>query len=191
MGVADEEVLGDLERYRPYLRLLAGQDVDAQLRGKLDLSGIVQQTLWEAHQDRQRFSGRGSPDRPDEAAILAWLRRILLRNLLDELRRLRRVNADLASERSLEDSSARLAAELEGSDTSPSAYAVRNERAFRLARALEQLPADQRAAVMRHHLHGIPLAVVAAELGRSKEAVAGLLHRGLIRLRELLRDDGP
>ena len=190
MGVADGEFLGDLERYRPYLRLLAGQDVDAQLQGKLDLSGIVQQTLWEAHQDRRQFNVPGSSCGPDEAVVLAWLRSILLRNLLDELRRLRRKNADLTCERSLEDSSARLAAELEAGDTSPSAFAARNEQAFRLAAALEQLPTDQRTAVTRHHLQGASLAVVANEMGRSKEAVAGLLHRGLVRLRGLLRSDG-
>ena len=71
MGVAGEDGLGDLERYRSYLRLLAGADVDARLQGKLDLSGVVQQTLWEAHQDRGRFSGNGTGR--DEAVTLAWL----------------------------------------------------------------------------------------------------------------------
>jgi RNA polymerase sigma-70 factor (ECF subfamily) len=189
MGVAGEDGLGDLERYRLYLRLLAGADVDARLQGKLDLSGVVQQTLWEAHQDRGRFSGNGTGR--DDPVALAWLRRILARNLLDELRRLGRKNADLAQERSLEESSARLAAELEASGTSPSAHAARNERAYRIAQALVQLPADQRVAVVRHHLNGVTLAEVAGELARSKEAVAGLLHRGLLRLRELLRDDAP
>jgi hypothetical protein len=33
MGVAGEDGLGDLERYRSYLRLLAGADVDARLQG--------------------------------------------------------------------------------------------------------------------------------------------------------------
>lgn len=189
MSVAGEDALGDLERYRPYLRLLAGKDVDARLQGKLDLSGVVQQTLWEAHQDRHRFNGNGAV--ADEATTLAWLRRLLLRNLLDEVRRLGRRKADLTCERSLEESSARLAAELEASDTSPSAHAARNERAFRLAAALENLPPDQRAAVIRHHLNGVSLAELADEMGRSKEAVAGLLHRGLVRLRQLLRDDAP
>jgi RNA polymerase sigma-70 factor (ECF subfamily) len=196
MGVAAEDPLGDLERFRPYLRLLADAGADARLRGKLDLSGVVQQTLWEAHKDRHQLhkdrhqlhlKGAGV----DEGIVLAWLRRILLRNLLDELRRLRRKSADLARERSLEDSSARLAAELEASDSSPSAHAAHNERAFRIAAALEQLPADQRIAVIRHHLHGVPLAAIAEELDRSKEAVAGLLHRGLVRLRGLLKDDTP
>ena len=189
MSVADEDDLGDLERYRPYLRLLAGADVDARLRGKIDLSGVVQQTLWEAHRDRRQFTRTGTGT--DEAVVLAWLRRILVRNLLDEIRRLGRKKSDIARERSLEESSARLAAELEAGDTSPSAHAARNERAFRLAAALEKLPADQRDAVVRHHLNGMPLAAIADELGRSKEAVAGLLHRGLVRLRQLLRDQAP
>jgi len=189
MSVAGEEGLGDLERFRPYLRLLAGADVDARLQGKLDLSGVVQQTLWEAHRDRERLSQNGAG--ASGSATLAWLRRILVRNLLDELRRLGRAKADLALERSLQESSGHLAAELEASDTSPSVHASRNERAFRIAAALERLPADQRTAVVRHHLQGVPLAAVAAELARSREAVAGLLHRGLCRLRQLLRDDAP
>ena len=41
---------------------------------------------------------------------------------------------------------------------------------------LERLPLDQQIAVVRHHLQGTPLAIVAKEMGRSKAAVAGLLH---------------
>jgi len=187
MGLAREENLGGLEQYRPYLRLLAGRDVDARFVGKLDLSGVVQQTLWEAYQDHDRYRGR-APGR-DEATTLAWLRRILARNLLDELRRLGRKKSDLARERSIEDSSARLALELEANDTSPSVRAASNERAFRLARALEQLPSEQCAAVTLHHLQSVPLARIAEEMGRSKEAIAGLLHRGLVRLRAILREE--
>lgn len=183
MEVAGDDAVVNLERYRAYLRLLASTDLDACLQGKIDLSGVVQQTLWEAHQSRDRFGEIGNGD------ILAWLRRILLRNLLDEIRRLSRKKADLALERSLDDSSARLVTELEADDSSPSEHAIRNERAFQLAQALERLQADQRVAVIRHHLQGIPLASVASELGRSKEAVAGLLHRGLTHLRDILQDD--
>lgn len=183
MSPAGEDAFGELERYRPYLRQLASADVDARLQGKLDLSGVVQQTLWEAHRGRGGFNGSA------DGARLAWLRRILLRNLLDEVRRLGRANADLSLELSLDDSSAGVGAALESDDTSPSACAVRNEHVARLAAALEQLPPDQRTAVARHHLQGVPLAAVADELGRSKEAVAGLLHRGLTRLRAVLRCD--
>jgi RNA polymerase sigma-70 factor (ECF subfamily) len=50
------------------------------------------------------------------------------------------------------------------------------------------LPPDQRQVVELHHLKGMSLAEVAALMGRSRPAVAGLLFRGLNKLRDLLQD---
>ena len=57
-----------------------------------------------------------------------------------------------------------------------------------LAAALAQLPDDQRAAVEVHHLQGCTLSETAAVLDRTERSVAGLLRRGLVRLRELLEE---
>jgi DNA-directed RNA polymerase specialized sigma24 family protein len=40
-----------------------------------------------------------------------------------------------------------------------------------------------------HHLQGLPLAEVSEQLDKTPAAVAGLLHRGLKRLRELMSAD--
>ena len=70
--------------------------------------------------------------------------------------------------------------------TSPVDRADRNEQLLRLAGALAQLPDDHRQAIELHHLQGMPLAEVARELGRTEPSVAGLLRRGLGKLREQL-----
>ena len=86
----------------------------------------------------------------------------------------------------VQQSSANLAAWLAHEQPSPSEQPVRQEQILELAAALAGLPEDQRTAVELHHLEGHSLAEVGARLQRSKEAVAGLLFRGLKRLRELL-----
>jgi RNA polymerase sigma-70 factor (ECF subfamily) len=174
----------ELERFRPYLDLLVRHRLDDRLQGKVDASGVVQQTLWEAHQGIKDFRGNS------EAELVAWLRRMLARNLTDEIRMLSAGKRDLDREQSIErvveQSALNLAALLAGQQSSPSQQAVRHEQLLELAAALAQLPDDQRTAVELHHLHDQSLAEIGRQMQRSKEAVAGLLFRGLKRLRELL-----
>ena len=85
-------------------------------------------------------------------------------------------------------SSSRLEALL-GGDSSPSAHAVRHEELNRLAVALTELPQDQRTAIELHHLHDCSVAEIGQQMGRTEPAVAGLLRRGLKRLRELLSEE--
>jgi RNA polymerase sigma-70 factor (ECF subfamily) len=173
-----------LEQFRPYLDFLVRHQLDDRLKGKLDASGVVQQTLWEAHQGWKDFRGSS------EAERAAWLRQILVRNLTDEVRKLAAGKRDLARERSLEaaveQSSTRLAAWLAQEQSSPSQQAMWHEQMIELVAALARLPEDQRTAVELHHLEGCSLAEVGRQMQRSKEAVAGLLFRGMKRLRELL-----
>jgi RNA polymerase sigma-70 factor (ECF subfamily) len=175
----------DLARFRKYLRLLARIQLDPRWGGKLDPSDIVQQTLLEAHQARDRC-----PRDPAEQA--AWLRTILAHNLANAVRDLGRAKRDVRRERSLEvaveASSARLEAWLAAEQSSPSQRAERHEQLLRLADALDQLPPDQQEAVVLHHLKGRSLSELADHLGRSPAAVAGLLHRGLRKLQDLLND---
>jgi RNA polymerase sigma-70 factor (ECF subfamily) len=176
----------ELERFREYLGLLARMQLARRLQGKIDLSGVVQQTMLEAHQAIPQLQGQGDEQRA------VWLRRILANNLRDEVRKLSAGKRDVGRERSLEAeleaSSSRLEAWLAGNQSSPSQRAIRQEQLLALANALAELPAEQRQAVELHHLKGRPLAEVAREMARGKGAVAALLFRGLKKLRSMLKD---
>jgi RNA polymerase sigma-70 factor (ECF subfamily) len=170
----------DWARDREYLLFLAETQVGPAWRAKLDLSGVVQQTLLEAHQAESQLAGRIPEQR------LAWLRRILANNLADEMRKLHTEMRDVRRERSLDAeidrSAVRLEAWLCGDDPTPSQVAVRDEQVLQLVQALRQLPKAQREALVLQHWHDWSLAQIAEHLGRTPAAVAGLLKRGLERL---------
>lgn len=172
-----------LEEFRSYLLLLARMQLDGGARHRIDASDIVQQTLLEAHAKADQFTG-------DDPALAAWLRQALVNNLREAWRALRRAKRDIRREQGLDAAVAQSSARLEGilaaPHSSPSQRAVRNEDLLRLADALTRLPAAQREAIILHHLQGASLTETAQRLGRTDAAVAGLLHRGLRKLREEL-----
>jgi RNA polymerase sigma-70 factor (ECF subfamily) len=175
-----------MEQYRRYLTVLAQIQVDPHLQRKLDVSGVVQETFLEAHQNWSQFQGKTQPE------LSAWLRQIMAHNLADALRALRREKRDIARERpmkgALDESSTRLAGWLAADQSSPSQGMQREERAIAIATALAQLPEAQRDALVLQHWHGWSLRDIAQHLGRTPVAVAGLLKRGLKELRTLLRE---
>ena len=132
----------ELEHFRDYLSLLARLQLDTKLQWKVDLSGVVQQTLLEDYQALVQF-----PDR-SEAVRAAWLRQILANNLRDEIRKFttaaRDVDRECSLEAAIEASSSRIGAWLGANQSSPSQQAIRHEELLALAHALAHLPADQR-----------------------------------------------
>src|ERR1700681_2728750 len=82
-----------VEAYRDYLYLLARLQLDPRLRGKVDPSDVVQQTLIKAHQNQAQFRGETSGEQA------GWLRRILANTMIDTARKYQR---ELALEHNLE-----------------------------------------------------------------------------------------
>jgi len=182
MGQAADDIQTLLRGYRGYLRTLAESRIAPELRGKLDPSDIVQQSMLQAFQAWEQFRGTADGER------LAWLRQIIIRNTLHALRDLQRDKRDIRRECSLDEtidaSSKRLEVWLAAEQSTPSSLVRRAEEILRVAKALDELPESQREAIVMYYWQGCPLSEVGKNMARSKPAVAGLLHRGLQRLRE-------
>src|SRR5438309_8871365 len=150
------------DRLREALQVIARLQVDPALHAKLDLSGVVQQTLLEAYQARDRWQDE------DTGRQLAYLRQALGHNLTDALRYFAAGKRDPALERPLADaaglSSSRVQEWLAADQTSPSDAASRGERDLHLAEALNELPEAQREALILQHWHGWSLAEIGDRL---------------------------
>jgi RNA polymerase sigma-70 factor, ECF subfamily len=170
-----------IETFRPYLCLLARMHLDRRLWAKLDPEDLVQTTFQEAIEQWDRLLHNGDQE------LKGLLRQMLLHNLWDALRRFQQQKRDVTLEQPLDQSSSRLMLSLSDQST-PSQRAVKNEDLERLAQALLILTDDQQEAVILHHLHEMRLTEVAAQTGKSLHATAGLIHRGLRKLQELLKE---
>jgi RNA polymerase sigma-70 factor (ECF subfamily) len=183
MESTDQRLESRIRRLRPVLLTLAEALIAPTYRVELDASDLVQQTLLEAHQEAQLL------DSFDDGPFCGWLRKALRHNVLDAVKNLNTQKKDVRRRirvSDIEDSFARLEEILVADDTSPSEIVQRNEQTAILLEAIQELPGNQRRAVILKHLHGYSLQQVAEILGLSESATAGLLHRGRKQLAERL-----
>ena len=184
----DNEALGRLlEQYRGYLLMLAHRYLSERLRRRVDPADIVQLTYLEAKRDLPAFRG----ETPAEFA--GWLRGMLKNNVATTVTRhittqKRSVKREVhpVARSPGEDSVGGWFQQLPGSTTSPSGVAIRAEAVVALLEALHQLPETQAEAIRLRYMEGLPLALIVERMGKSDTAVAGLLKRGLQKLRTIM-----
>ncbi|MBW3597212.1 MAG: sigma-70 family RNA polymerase sigma factor [Planctomycetes bacterium] len=179
------ELSGDLDDwrgFRDYLRVLARQALPRSLREKVDESDVVQETLLQAYRKRDEFRGNS------QAEFLAWLRRILERQLCDVQRKFHRDKRDVAREREihgiLERSSQRFDRSILANQPTPSENAIFSEQQFHVLASLQQLPPSQREAVELKYLRGLSLSEIADRMALNRDQVAGLIRRGVQKLKK-------
>jgi RNA polymerase sigma-70 factor (ECF subfamily) len=176
-----------LARYRPYLRVICSLRLPQFCQKREDESDIVQQTLIDANRGLAEFRGE------TEDEFGAWIDRLLERNILQSVRRHTAEKRDIRRE-TIEwngSGSAQLIWHLEASGQSPESGIFRGEAALELAQALEALPEDQRIAVELRYLGQQSLKSIAEYTSKSTGQVAGLIRRGVEKLREVLPPEFP
>ncbi len=184
----DNEALGQLlEQYRGFLLMLAHRYLSERLRRRVDPADIVQLTYLEAKRDLPAFRGQ------TPAEFAGWLRGMLKNNVATAVTRhvmtqkrsvKREVHPSPASPD--QDSAGGWIQQLPGSTTSPSGVVIREEAVIALLEALHQLPETQAEAIRLRYMEGLPLADIVERMGKSDTAVAGLLKRGLQKLRTIM-----
>jgi RNA polymerase sigma-70 factor, ECF subfamily len=164
--------------YRDYLIVLARSQVSVDLRGRIDPSDLVQDTICDAL--------RAPALKREPAQTVGWLRRILHDNLVDRLRRLRLENQVASLDALLDRTSAGISRFLRASQSAPEARVVREEDELILAEVLGQLTSAQAEAIVLKHCQGISVVEICRHMNRTPDAVGGLLRHGMRRLRELM-----
>ena len=184
-GAAQSVKAGDAEafavlfaKYRRRLAALLRYKAGPEALAGATIDDLMQETFLRAFRDIQGFTYE-SP-----GSFWRWLARIAGHVVLDAARfegRQKRHAAEVVRFRS--------ASNPNGADPldsrTPSLMLAEKEEIERLFRRLDALPADYRQAILLAKVEGLATAEIAAEIGKSREGAALLLHRALKRLRAL------
>lgn len=172
---ADRRIVELLESCRPYLKQLAEQLIQGDLRRRMDPSDVVQDTLLRGIERLGEFQGE-SP-----TAQVAWLREILRNLMTDLVRHHRAAKRDVARDVELQGGQA-------GADRSPSSAVRRREEVDRILDGMRQLAPEQRE-VIELRSQGLSFSEIAERTGKSANALRMLWGRAVARLTELVRHD--
>jgi RNA polymerase sigma-70 factor (ECF subfamily) len=140
------------------------------VRGDADADDIAQEAMVAVVRGLPSFRGDGS--------LESWADRVAVRETFACLRRSRRARERI-------DRSADLSA-VPHPGGGPDAYAERR----RAAMLLDELPDEQRHAVVLHHVLGLSVPEIAVEMGAPMETVRSRLRIGIGRLRALHGGEG-
>ena len=186
----DTAILGGLlNHYSNYMKVLCHARLDPRIRGRVDASDVVQESILEAYRDFTGFEGNTS------AEFTGWLRKILVHNLARVIEfHLQAAKRDVRQERLIDDlttsvnrSHGRFESMLAHTGRSPSSHADHQERLEALANAIAGLPPVYRDVIVLRHIEGLPFSEVALQMDRTPGATRMLWMRALEQLRDVLQ----
>ena len=189
----DHSVLGRLlNEFQNLLRARARESFDVRLRGRISESDLVQMTLMTAAEGFPAFRGQS------EAELVAWLKAILAQHMAATARwHLQTQKHAVGKEVAFLDLPTASQSGGSGSGSAfapaanvptPSRYLMQEELRERIGAAIAELPWEQQEAVRLKFIDEWTLPEIAEFLGKTERAVAGLVARGMKRLKDVLRE---
>jgi RNA polymerase sigma-70 factor (ECF subfamily) len=186
-----DAVAACIERHRPRLLAFIARRMGAGLRQRLDPEDIVQEVSLAAvrppHADEPEGTGRDP---------FGWLCHVAEQRIIDAHRRhFAAAKRDAGREVSLDAARPVHASDLPGfasllavSLTTPSEAFSRGAREYRLAAAVETLPAEQRDVIRMRYVEGLSTKEIAERTGRSDGAIRVMLSRTVQKLQQILAE---
>ena len=139
-------------------------------RSTPDPEDAFQETWVRIHANLHRFD-------PTRGTLKSWIAAITRRHLIDRYRRRQRQGTPVV-----------FPSEGVPAKDRPDLTVERALQRERLEAAIARLSDTQRHVVLMHHLHEVPVATLAAELGVPVNTVKTRLHRGRAALAKILRE---
>jgi RNA polymerase sigma-70 factor (ECF subfamily) len=155
-------------------------------RRHLSPEDLVNEVLAQAYRDIDQFTFHG------DASFLSWLKTIANHRLMDALKGIRRKKRggeyhQLCDVQGSDSAGIAGLLEMIAKDSHlPERSAARREAEQAIQVALAGLPDDQRHAIRSNVLQGKSIEEIAQEMGRTENAVRGLIHRGKKNLAEAM-----
>jgi RNA polymerase sigma-70 factor (ECF subfamily) len=176
-----------LDRHRKALHRMVQLRLDQKIRGRIDVSDVVQDVLVEASRRLPQYL-----ENPVMSFHL-WVRQIAKDRIIDAHRR-HRVSAKRSVDReqslavplAMDQSTLELAAQLRDPELTPAAAATRQEMVQLVERSLSQLGDQDCEIIMMRHYEQLSNQEIAEILGLSEPAAGMRYLRAIRRLRGLI-----
>lgn len=188
LGLVDRIKGGDSEaftalfgKYQRRLAVLIYYRMSHELRQQMEVDDILQETFLMASRQMGQFTYRAP------GSFLAWLSRIADRTIVDAARFQARQKRD-GGERVRFRSESNPGGPEPADFRTPSRIFMAGERVRALLAKMDALSSEQREVILLAKFEGLSTQEIAAKMGKSREAVALLLHRALKHFRESEQD---
>ncbi len=172
-----------IDRFRPYLLLIANQDLGVATQAKVGASDLVQDAMLSAQRAIGEFRGETAQE------LRGWLRRILLNDILQTQRKFsgtakRQIGREIPLDHN--DSQRGTTADPACLELTPSDQVIAEEEAETLRRAMDQLPAEYQQVLRLRNWQDLSFVEIGRQMNRSPEAARKLWSRAVMQLQGML-----
>jgi RNA polymerase sigma-70 factor (ECF subfamily) len=172
-----------IDRFRPYLLLIANQDLGVATQAKVGASDLVQDAMLSAQRAIGEFRGETAQE------LRGWLRRILLNDILQTQRKFtgtakRQIGREIPLDHN--DSQRGTTADPACLELTPSDQVIAEEEAETLRRAMDQLPAEYQQVLRLRNWQDLSFVEIGRQMNRSPEAARKLWSRAVMQLQGIL-----